>query len=112
MKNAEWAIKFIRKHGMGALCECGKEDDPCLGCEAVTILEADMWRRQCCVEQEYSDKYQDAINMLYRSCRALLHSANKYSKNEIKMVYDRENAGLALGMFEEKNLNIVLRNKK
>jgi len=39
MKDSKWAIKFIRQHGMGALCECGKEDIPCLGCQAVNLLE-------------------------------------------------------------------------
>lgn len=39
MKDAKWAVNFIRKHGMGALCECGKEDEPCLGCQAVNVLE-------------------------------------------------------------------------
>ena len=36
-KNKE-ALDFIWKHAKGILCECGKEDAPCLGCTAIKTI--------------------------------------------------------------------------
>jgi len=38
-KNKE-ALDFIWKHAKGILCECGKEDAPCLGCTAIKTIRA------------------------------------------------------------------------
>ncbi len=40
MTDAMRALGFVWKHGKGALCECGKEDAPCLGCQAIKILKS------------------------------------------------------------------------
>ncbi len=32
------ALNFVWKHGKGALCACGKEDTPCLGCNAIKTI--------------------------------------------------------------------------